>query len=329
MTTDGGRPSNVSSRLEAIDQFRGFAILLMVLADYMGDVERIPAWLKHAPDIGFTVIDLIAPLFIFAIGLTYGLSYRRRVSRTGRWKTVEHFLVRYFALLGAGFLLTLGGNLSGVYESRYNWGLLQALGMAGLLTLPVISLRSWMRWVIGLALLGGYQLLLDRYWLDMVLNSPHGGLPGALGWGAMLIMATALADLYHDAAHGRKRYPYVALLVLAAGIALSFLVPIAKVRISVSYVLITLGASALIFWGFHWLQARWHLRLPMLTEWGKNALLLYFLHGVLLGVFALPSIPAWYVEAPVWLVVVQATSMVAVLSWIAWYLDKKGLYFSL
>ena len=48
-------------RLEAIDQFRGFAILLMILANYMNNVSLIPSWLKHSDDIGYTVIDLIAP----------------------------------------------------------------------------------------------------------------------------------------------------------------------------------------------------------------------------------------------------------------------------
>ena len=56
-------------RLNAIDQFRGFAIFLMILANYMNNVEIIPGWLKHADDIGFTVIDLIAPMFVFAMGL--------------------------------------------------------------------------------------------------------------------------------------------------------------------------------------------------------------------------------------------------------------------
>ena len=46
-------------RLESIDQFRGLAIFLMALADYLNNVEITPAWLKHAPDVGYTVIDLI------------------------------------------------------------------------------------------------------------------------------------------------------------------------------------------------------------------------------------------------------------------------------
>ena len=76
-----------SGRLDAIDQYRGFAILLMALADYLVGVKIVPAWLKHAPDIGYTVIDLIAPLFVFAIGLTFGHlvpAARRRVPACGR-----------------------------------------------------------------------------------------------------------------------------------------------------------------------------------------------------------------------------------------------------
>ena len=64
-----------SNRISSIDQFCGFAILTMVHANFMVGIQIIPAWLKHAPDIGLTVIDLIASFFIFAISLSYGLSF--------------------------------------------------------------------------------------------------------------------------------------------------------------------------------------------------------------------------------------------------------------
>jgi len=47
----------------------------MVLADYLAGPEVVPAWLKHAPDVGLTVIDFIAPMFLVAIGLTLGPSF--------------------------------------------------------------------------------------------------------------------------------------------------------------------------------------------------------------------------------------------------------------
>jgi predicted acyltransferase len=315
-------------RLDSIDQFRGFAILLMVLADYLARPQNVPAWLKHAHDVGLTVIDLIAPLFIFAIGLTYGMSFRRRLARSGGWQTGVDFVRRYAALIGIGFLLTLLGDLTGVYPSTVNWGLLQAIGAAGLLTLLVIWLRWPWRLLAGLVLLAAYQVLLDRFWLQDVLDAIHGGPWAAFAWGSMLILSTVLADIYHDATR-RWFYPWLSIIILAVGIGLAFAVPVSKNRVSASYVLITVGASALVFGVFHLLDSRWKLRLPLLTEWGKNALLLYLLHGVLIGVFALPPVPGWYMEAPPWLIALQAAALVAVLSWVGAYLDRRGLYFTL
>jgi len=59
---------HTSSRLEVIDQFRGCAMMMMVLANYSERIESVPRWLRHAPDVGLTVIDLGAPVFIFASG---------------------------------------------------------------------------------------------------------------------------------------------------------------------------------------------------------------------------------------------------------------------
>ena len=317
-----------STRLDAIDQFRGLAIVLMVLADFLSDVARVPAWLKHAPDIGFTVTDLIAPLFVTAIGLTFGLSFRRRLGRDGAFKTYEHAVVRNLALIGLGFLLTLAGDMVGVYHSTINWGLLQALGAAGLLTLLVIRLPALWRAAAGLGLLALYQTRLDCCWLDVVRGAVHNGPWGALSWASLLILATVFADWYHDAARRWTRAPWAALGLLLAGLAAGLVIPVAKVRASASYVLITVGLSALIFLGFHLLGSK-GLRVPLLSAWGRNPLLLYLLHGLALGLFVLPPMPGWYVEAPLWQVALQAAAILGVLSWVAWQCDRRGWYITL
>jgi predicted acyltransferase len=114
----------------------------MVLANYMGQVQVIPAWLKHAPDVGLTVIDLIAPFFIFAIGLTYGLSFHRRLERDGALAAYSHFFVRFLTIVGLGAVISAGETALGDNPSGVDWGVLQAIGMAGLITLIVISLPS-------------------------------------------------------------------------------------------------------------------------------------------------------------------------------------------
>jgi predicted acyltransferase len=315
--------------LESIDQFRGLAILMMVLANYLGGVHSIPAWLKHSPGIGLTVIDLIAPLFIFAIGLTYRLSMRRRIANAGPGRAFAHFFERFMALLGMGSLAATGGAWLGFEPDQVGWGVLQAIGIAGLLALPLVRMPTWARLGVGLSLLALYQLLLDRYWLDVVTHWAHGGIHGSLGWAAMLILGTVLGDLFHGRPNSQKLYPWASVLTLVIGIALSVWIPVSKNRISASYVLISLGVSGVLFLGLWLLNDRLRVRLPLLSAWGQNPLLLYLLHYLLLGAFALPRSPAWYTEAPLWLMLLQLAGMLVVLSWVGVYLHRKKWILSL
>ncbi len=264
----------------------------MVLANYLAGPAVVPAWLKHAPDAGLTVIDLVAPFFIFAIGLTYGLSARRRIARDGWRSAAAHFALRYLALIGLGALLSTGEIFFGLDPSGVNWGVLQAIGVAGLVTLAFIRSPGWLRAALGLALLAGYQIALENGLRDVVLGMPHGGLPGAAAWSAMLLLATALADLYHAGQLRRYGLASAAVLILGLGLALLGVV-VSKNRVSASYVLVSLGASGLLFGLVDGLARRFRLGavsgaggaaspagesaltpITLLLAWGRNPLLL-------------------------------------------------------
>jgi len=57
------------NRLDTIDQFRGCTIILMALTHFLSWVVWVPFWLKNTKEFGFTPPDLIAAMFIFAIGV--------------------------------------------------------------------------------------------------------------------------------------------------------------------------------------------------------------------------------------------------------------------
>ena len=317
-------PTPTKQRIKALDQFRGFAIICMVLINYGVRVESVPEWLKHAPDIGLNFPDLGAPVFVFAIGLTFGLSFHRRVERDGLPATIGHFIRRYLAFLGMGAVVSAGETALGFNTSGVDWGVLQAIGCAGLLTLMVILLPTGIRLGVGLGLLAVYQILLDTYWLDIVRRSPHGGLHGALSWSALLIIATVFGDLYHN--EGRRKYfPLVSFLFLVAGFVLGLVVPISKPRVSASYALLTLGVSGLVFSEFYLTN----LHLNYFSAWGRNPILLYSLSYLLIGIFVLPGLPAWHTQAQLWLVGLQATALVLILGTLALYWQKKGFIFSI
>ncbi len=313
------------NRISSIDIFRGLALLTMVMANYMTGIHTIPAWLKHAPDIGLTVIDFIAPFFIFAIGLTYRGSFERHLERDGALKTYSQFITRYFAILGMGAIISSTETAVGATPGVIEWGVLQSIGVAGLITLIFIHLPSLWRWVTGVGLLVIYQYILDHYLLELTLRSPHGGVFGAVAWGAMMILSTALADLFYEKIRGYQLFPWAAFIIEVVGIGLAFLFPVSKHRVSSSYVLITLGASALLFYLIHYAVEAWNFKSRFLEVWGRNPLVLYFLHYALIGIVFFSGLPILYSQAPLWIVLIEMAALIGVITVIAFWLESRNL----
>ena len=152
---------------------------------------------------------------------------------------------------------------------------------------------------------------------------------GALGWTSLLILCTVCADLYLDPNRRHKVFPMAGLIAVAGGLALAPLVPLSKPRISASYVLVSLGASVLLFWLFHWIVERLKWRLEGFVTWGKNPLALYLLHYLLIGLFVLPPFAWWHAQAPYWLIAIQAFALVGALTLIAHAMERRGWIISL
>lgn len=301
----------------ALDRFRGLAIILMVIVNDLAEEPAIPGILKHARDIGFTLADLVAPLFIIAIAATYRQSFLRRAA-INKGETYVHFIGRYLAILGIGAFFSA---LSAVVYEPSDWGALQAIGVAGLLTLLVIHLPILARGIIAGVLLVGYQLALNLFLLEEVLGSDHGGLIGAVSWGAMLILGTVMFDIHRK---GMKWFAVGtgALSLLAAGSLL--LVPISKNRVSLSFVLVSAAISCIVYIAVHLLTKKLPFKSDLIIWWGENPLLLYMLHIVIMAVAALPFMALGIEERPLWLALPVTFVILAVLSFIAAKLHKSG-----
>ncbi len=143
-----------------------------------------------------------------------------------------------------------------------------------------------------------------------------------------MILATVLADLFHNPIR-RGFFTLASFVPLIVGTALAIVFPVSKNRVSSSYVLVSLGASALLFAALDWLVRQWRLCIPLLSTWGKNPLVLYVLHLLLIGIFFLPGIPAWYTAAPLWLVLLEAVFLLGTLSAIALWMERKHVIISL
>jgi predicted acyltransferase len=308
----------VDGRVLSIDRFRGVLVILMVVANYLSGIAAVPAFLKHAPDVGLTIIDVGAPCFVFAMGLTYGESFDRRAAN-GRAGAYRHVVVRNLALVGIGAILSTGGTQIAGQPS--DWGVLQALGTAGLICLPFIRLGTAARFAIGAGLLVGYQVLIDTIGVSVVRNEVQGGLIGSLSWGALLILSTAVADVWR-----RGTVPMLwccGVLALVAVLS-AVIVPVSKTRVSLSYILLTLAIGAAGFLLIDLLSRALPPRAGFISWWGENALLLYILHLLLLGLVVLPAPQWWYVDASAWLIGAQLVAILGILSVIAWWLHRSG-----
>lgn len=307
----------VTLRDLSIDRLRGLLVFLMVGGNYLAGVQAIPAYLKHAPDIGLTVADLVAPCFVVVMGVNYGPSFerRRRVSVTGAYR---HLLMRYLSLLGLGAIISAGGTVLAGQPS--DWGVLQALGMAGLIAAPFVRLGTWARFAIGTIILCAYQYLLDDGMLHSVLSSVQGGFFGSVSWGALLVLATAVADIRRK---GTVPYAVGCALLIVAAMASVLVAPVSKNRVSLSFVLITLAVSAVAMLIMELGARAVGARAGYFCWWGENALALYLLHLLLLGLIEFPPLPEWYWDAPLWLAALQLAALLAVTSAAAWLLHRR------
>lgn len=316
-----------TARNPAIDLFRGLAIFVMFPVNFAERIRAVPAWFKHAPDIGLTIADLVAPCFVFAIGLTAADALRRRLQRDGTLRTFEQVVKRSMALVGIGALFSQGESNYGYAHEIGHWGTLQAIGTAMLLSAPTLLLGTWTRLAVSLGLVALYQYLVQTLWLQTVVASSHAGIQGSLSWAALLMLATVFADLYRDG--HMRRYGALVIAMLSTAMLLAPAFPISKHRMSISFDLLVSALAAALFAAIDWLVRRRATPIPFLETWGKNPLVLYVSHLFLLGAFLEPPFPRWHVEAPLWQALIQGIVYMTLLDQWARWLARRGVFISL
>ena len=291
----------------SIDLFRGLAILLMVFGNTSLAFKEGGFWATHAEDYGFTAGDLVAPMFIFAIAMTYKMSFEKGIEREGRLKTYVKFIRRYTGLIGIGFLFhpVVPVSEKGIL---FSWGVLAAIGLAGLLVLPFIRLSRWLRLLVCLLVLVGYHLVLNASIEmpqglmsvgEMNWHDGHGGFIGGVGWFTMLLLSTVLLDDARTQSYGKVWL--TGLLTLLAGLALHWAwyqhdlgnAGISKERVTIAYVLVGVGGSAILFAILHWLAdvKKWLTKSALLVPFARNPFFIFVIHPFFILAFylALPK----------------------------------------
>jgi len=403
----GKRLAPPSERIVAIDRFRGIVVFLMILFeilnlfDNLGVLSRIG---KHPVDEGIklweglTLADLGAPMFMFAIALTYELSFNKRVSQFGKKETIKHSIVRWTAILSIGamidfaeiltegewehplnyvfvallFLMLLSGILwlvfsvaklkkakkviakvivTGVftigiltviagfydvwilvqrfyYPETYSgistlnhWCTLQAVGAAGLIGLIAVNKKPWVKLLIGAAILGVYTII-HEYGVNQQLidKITQGGVPGALGWGCIVIFGMFMADLFME-----KNAKKIALAVVAFGVLAviaTHYIGLSKRSVSPSYVLLTTFTN-IIFYLIVKIFDKVKTTNDFFVWWGKNPLIMYLVPQAFLFIYEAVMPDMFLPSPPVWLGIVQIIVLSAAFTVLCYVLSSK------
>ena len=302
-----------SKRDLSLDSFRGLDVLLMILVNVQGDGKRAFPMLVHAEWNGLTFADLVFPVFLLIVGLSTPLALDRPGVNTS-WIGIIRRSVLLFAI-GVGLSLMIRPTLD---SDMIRWtGVLQRIGIVYLVCAAVVMIRRG----IGLTVALSVGLLALHSYMLLRVGSPPSMEPGMgiSGWldqnfipGRVLhktwepegILSTLPAIVngligisvmrWRQATNvGPWRVALVGAGLLAAGLALSPILPINKNLWTASFALVTSGGGVIV-WSF--MRAFWPLiGRNAVARWtvtlGQAALTLYVIHTLLIAVIfrTLPS----------------------------------------
>lgn len=152
--------TNQSNRLISLDALRGFTIAFMIIVNDPGSWEHVYAPLLHADWNGITPTDYIYPFFLFIVGVSIALAYRKRLDAgADKGILVRKIAIRSLKIFALGVFLWLWPNFD---FGGIRWaGVLQRIA---LVFLPCALLFLYTDWKQQLKLAIGILL---AYWIIM------------------------------------------------------------------------------------------------------------------------------------------------------------------
>lgn len=165
-------PLSPEKRLVSLDVLRGLTIALMILVNNTSASNISYAQLRHSAWNGCTIADCVFPCFLFMVGISIALSFRKRLAQDVMRSTIMlQVLKRTFLIFGIGLLLN-ALPLFNVDSLRY-YGVLQRIAICYLFASMIYLFGGWAAsTVVSIFALIGY------WWLMLHVRVPGYGLPG-------------------------------------------------------------------------------------------------------------------------------------------------------
>ena len=233
-------------RLVSMDQFRGYTVAGMFVVNFLGGYAAVHPVLKHNNNY-FSYADTIMPSFLFICGMSYRLTAVRRREQVGAAAANRRFALRSLGLVLLSLMMYGFGEdfpkyaeisphsvwefLAKLVKANL-WEVLAIIGVAQLITLPVIAAGAGVRALTMFAFAGAHLVMSYYFNFDFVSGRPNaldgvwgvagstawdGGVFGLLQWSAILLAGT----LAYDAASARTPGRAAARLLFWGGLAMA------------------------------------------------------------------------------------------------------------
>lgn len=315
----------VKGRWKAVDELRGFAILLLFIFNGFYSFSNTPPWLRHAPAGKYFIFDMVAPLFLFAVGLSYSMSFNKRSARDGKLSAVLHVFKR-------GLILIFFGSVGDWMVNRnfsFHWGTLEMIGLCGIVTLPSLLLKPLGRIGLAFCMIIIWQMLLDWPGIPELFNihNSMGGPAATISWVSAVMIATAFSE-WRVKMKNSEYFSIIFMTILilhlmTVGAGSLFITD--KSTVNAPYMFFSLQLVVTTFFVFYLKELYGFKPLPILESLGKNALILYMASGVInkLSLMALG-----YNISVLQLIIVAACQILLNIG-IGLQLDRKKIYFAI
>lgn len=157
-----GNSSPGFSRLTSLDTMRGFTIAAMIMVNFPGSGEFVFPTLRHTKWNGLTFTDLIAPTFLFIVGVSIALAYSRKLQENApKAEIYKKIITRSFKIFAVGMFLNMLPYFD-FSDLRYT-GTLHRIAIVFLCCAILFLNSTWKQQAyIGIA-------ILIFYWLAMTL----------------------------------------------------------------------------------------------------------------------------------------------------------------
>lgn len=159
----------VAKRLWEVDTARGFAIVLMVFYHFIWDLyyfDLYQADLMRGPWQIFA--RSIATTFIFVMGVSLTLSYRKAGHKLDSAALAKKYIGRGAKIFGWGMLITAATYLF-IGRGFVIFGILHLLGFSIIIAYPFLGRSQWLSLLMGLLIIGAGiyadRLVVSHPWL--------------------------------------------------------------------------------------------------------------------------------------------------------------------